>query len=85
MSIIVNALPWHINAPRDGTWWIGLEGQEESLDGGTAHWVIASNPTNRHSGTSHADAVAALEKHIAEAQLALIALKSGEPYGEFSE
>lgn len=31
-NIIVKALPWHENAPRDGTWWIGYEeGENHAL------------------------------------------------------
>lgn len=76
MTIIVKALPWHTNAPRDGTWWVGYEGQVSRYDDHT--YVVAH-------GTDHAEAVPLLEKHIADAQAALDFLKKGREYGEFSE
>ena len=88
MSIIVKALPWHINAPRNGTWWIGYENREAEathIGDGEAMMVIAHKEGNRHSGTDHAEAVAALEALIRDAQDALHRLRKGEPYGEFSE
>lgn len=88
--IIVKALPWHSNAPRDGTWWVGYENAvvDDDLNGGDAQHVIAHSTdpvNNRFRGASHAEAVAALAEHIEDAQDALEALKKHQPYGEFSE
>jgi hypothetical protein len=86
--IIVKALPWHSNAERDGTWWIGYENAEAEathIDEGEAQHIIAHDPNNRYKGATHAEAVSALVAHIADAQEALEALKRHEPHGEFSE
>lgn len=82
MTIIVKALPWHTNAPRDGTWWVGYEGQVSCYDD---HTYVVAHGSSRHNGTDHAEAVLLLEKHIADAQAALDFLKRGREYGEFSE
>lgn len=87
-NIIVKALPWHENAPRDGTWWIGYENAEAEathISNGEAMHVIAHKPGNRHSGAAWDDAIVALEAHIKDAQEALYRLKRHEPTGEFSE
>lgn len=86
MTIIVKALPWHSNAPRDGTWWIGYEQQRNGFGEDDGHVVAhATDPVNPYRGTSHAEAVAALEAHIADARVALTRLQQHLPTGEFSE
>lgn len=80
----VRAMPWNSNGPRNGTWWVGIRSQcrhawESECCGGS--FVIASDPDNRHAGAKKYDAARKLKAFIAEAQTALDALYSDEPYG----